>query len=819
MKLDPTDFPIKKVDTTDLINKIASGNVLLFIGSGFSSGATSLDGSVLPTAELLAESIGKLGKFDSEKDLRYSSEKFLRNNDAQILIDHLTSLFTVREVLPHQISISKAPWRRIYTTNYDLCLERAAESAKKLIKTADLADNPNDLLKSENLCVHLNGSLKNLSKETINTTFKLSQSSYISSESFTNSKWNFPFRKDLEMCSAVVFIGYSLYDIEIQKILHENKAFSEKTYFVTRPEITDRSRFTLDPFGITLAIGAESFAEILDKNLPNLIAEQVDLGPLSLPKYENSKSEIEIRDSDVDRFLMYGDIQDKLIDSALTTVAGAPILIKRSGLNEAKELLHQNSNLVIAGELGNGKTIFIRSLSALLTRDGFNVYIVEQSNPYNYHDLEKLANSKTITYLVIDSYEQHLDLIQHFGAINPLNLKLILAARTSIHEKNRSKLKDFGISFHETYIDELGHNEISEFINIIDNIGFWGDRASLSDRGKESFISDANRHQISLSLLSLLQAPQMKQRVSSIVKNLFTNEELKSTIYSISLLGFLDMPLNSTLIAEVAGNDSIFSSDLRNNSDFLQIFRIDGSSVKTKSSLFSLTLIKDHFSAIYTVDKLLSIVANLNDTRGDAKEKVELFKSLLRFSVVERLLPENQRKNNLVRYYEQLKRAVPWLKNDPHFWLQYAMALLTYDDYQKTQTLLNQAYALASKKQGYHTVQIDTQQSRLYIKLCVIESNATEAFKLFNNAYSLLRKVPNDIHKFRQIEKFKDVFESNYRHFTPGHKVVFEQACRAAISDIDAAISAGNITYGSTRSVQNIRATLESITNQIKSDR
>jgi hypothetical protein len=94
-----------------------------------------------------------------------------------------------------------------------------------------------------------------------------------------------------------------------------------------------------------------------------------------------------------------------------------------------------------------------------------------------------------------------------------------------------------------------------------------------------------------------------------------------------------------------------------------------------------------------------------------------------------------------------------------------------------------------------------------------------DAFKLFNDANLLLKKVPNDIHKFRQVEKYKDVYDTNYRHFGPGQKVAFEQACKAAIADIDMAISAGVITFSNTRTVQNVRSNLVTITDLISAAR
>lgn len=771
--LDPQQFRSAQVDIVPLIEAIAGGKAVLFVGSGFARNAIGLDGEVLLTAAELAQRIGNLGKFDADGDLRYASEKFIRDNNPALLVELLLDLFSVKDVLPHQVSLASAPWRRIYTTNYDICIEEAGKKAGKRIHSVSLIDKPGDFLAYRDACIHLNGSIKTLTADSLNSTFKLSESSYLSADSFVNSDWYYPFKRDLEMCSALVFVGYSLYDIEIQKMLFENEDFKAKTYFFTSPVVTDRERFKLAPFGECVPIGAEGLAKALDEQLPQFLAVAPELPLTSITKYEADDRGELARDSDVERFLMYGDVKDAIFDTAAYTDDGAPLLVRRQDLGYAMEVLSGGRHIVVISDFGNGKTIFLRTLKSQLSQKGAAVYTVANADIYNREDLEVLAKSTTRTYLFIDSYDQHLDFLQHFADLAPGNLILVLAARTGNHDRVRPKLSKLKISFDELAIDELSDKEIERFVAIVDNVGFWGAQATLSFAGKFSFIQHKNKSQIQQALLSILQAPQMVKRVSDILKGLLSKNSRKNTVFAISLLSALDYPLRPSLISEIAGSNDIYDSDFRSNENFKSLFRIDGGNISSKSSLFSLALIRNNFEAVYVVNELLEVLKRLNvRTVGESQEH-ELVKALLRFSGVERLFPEHQRINNLVRYYEKVKITLTWLKTDPHYWLQYGMALISYDSFPTAQRMLDLAYEFAAKRQNYHTVHIDMQQSRLLLKLSTIAENPNESYKLYKKAIDFLNRVPDDFQKFRQVDEISHVFNSRFSSFTPGYKNSF----------------------------------------------
>jgi len=801
----------------ELKRKIQAGGAVLFVGSGFSSEARAYNED-LPTASRLAELIGKAGGFEHFEDLRYAADFYLSENSPSGLISLLHKTFSVDSWEPHHTNIASAPWRRIYTTNYDLCVERSAQSNGKAIIPVDISQPPANFQGMQNVCVHINGSLNNLTPDSLEREFKLSTSSYLSPAGFAESQWHYVFRKDLDFASAIVFVGYSLYDIDIQKILNQSPELRAKTYFVTQNPIDPRKAFTFSKFGTPLAIGTEGLGELLG-SAADASDDSQDTPLASLWQYSVDQSASPVRDSDVSNLFLFGQVSDDLLDGALTGERGAPILVRRTAMQQAKEMAKAGTHLVITGEFGNGKTLFLRMLRSSLALDGHAVYVASEANPHQHDDLEKLTRAGQKVFVVVDSYDSNLELIKSFSAIDPSNITLLLAARTSTHERNRSLFSTLGVKLAEFSVDDLDSIEIDGLIDVFDNAGFWGDKAGRSPGDKFSVIVNEHKRQFSLALLGVLHAPQIVERVKGLVAHLLADPKKKDTIFAIAVLSFLDLQLTSSLVAEIAMNDEIYSSDLRNDPAFQQMFALRGSQIRTKSSPFALALISHQFNPTYVVDQLLRIVSKIGDGWGEVKEKKEIQKSLLRFSVVERMLPEKQRKTNLVRYYDSVKRQVQWLGTDPHFWLQYGMTQLTYKDYDTAQKFFKQAYSLAERKSGYHTTHIDTQQARLHLMRALEVPDIADAQKLFGDANKLLRSTPNDVHRYRQVELYSGIYTQLYPRFNGTGKAYFEQACRAMIVDAKILLADHALASSGTKLPERVLGELERVIASAKSSR
>lgn len=521
--------------------------------------------------------------------------------------------------------------------------------------------------------------------------------------------------------------------------------------------------------------------------LPGFLAERSDDLLTSFKKYELFESVGVSRDSDVEVFLMTGYVSDGLLERNLLSSdeEGAPLLIRRSILNDVIDVAATEGHVAIISDFGNGKTIFLRCLAILLTQKGNDVYVVDAPDEYNREDLEILGKSGRRSFLIIDDYDQHKDFLAHFSDLFPGNITLIVAARATKHDRMQEFLGDHGIGFHEFFVDELDDVEAEYFSGVVDNVGLWSDYATLSLKQKVSVIKNKYRGQLQQTLLGIFQAPQMLNRVKEIINPLVAKKNYKDTIFAICVLSVLGYKIKLSLVSELAGNDDIYKTELRNNESFRSILRIRSDVAIVRSSVFCLSLLRNFFVPTYIVDQLLFIAKKMNENSGDEQQR-DILKSLLRFSGVERLFPERQRVNNLVKYYEEVKRVVPWLKTDPHFWLQYGMALLAYDDYPKSQRMLDQAYEWAAKKENYHTLHIDMQQSRLYMKIAVKEESPAQSFSNFEKGVVFFKYVADDVEKYKSLENIYPIFSYKFDGYTKNKKIEFIRICEKLLVDMEA---------------------------------
>ena len=662
----------------------------------------------------------------------------------------------------------------------------------------------------------MNGSIDSLTNDTIQSKFKLTDSSYSSPDSFLKSEWNYYFKKDLEQASAIIFIGYSLYDIDIERILYEVPYLKEKIYFIQHSNINQKTRFKLSKYGRIIETGLDGFAELLRANASEFI-KNTEHNLETLVRYSVAENDVPIRDAEIEQMLMYGDIHDKHIDNALTSKQRAPYLIARQKLlDRTLDFLHNGQNVIVFGELGNGKTIFIRELCTYLEINSVPVYKLISNEGDYAGDIVYLSQLNDKSIIIMDDYEQYLDVLKHYAKTKPKNILLVASARTYTHEKLRTEFRELDFQFSEMNVDRMSSEEASFFVEIIDNVGMWGKHAALSHDKKIEFLNTENHFELSLALLELLDAPQIKDKIFNVLNNITKNKDFKSTIFSIIFLGLLNIKANASLISDLVQNDVIYDSNFRYNDDFNKLFKINDAYVIPKSSIFCLTVIKKFFDTRYVSEQLLKIASVLNDYTHKDKEQEAIFKSTLRFSFVERLFSENNKKANLKKYYEDLKIEVPWLKFDPHYWLQSGMSFIPFKEYDKADQLFTQAYALAKEKNNeYHTKHIDTQMGRL----CILKSlecvKPLDAFDLFKKAHSLLSALPNDVYKFRQVENYYEFYEKWYAKLPSDKKALFFSYAKKMSIDIAEAENNGEINIKSQSAIVRSKRNLSRILNAI----
>ena len=768
---DITKAKTQEVDTELLKRRISTGKAIAFTGAGFSFGTTNITNNVPPMAGVLAKKLCSLSKLEESDDLMFAADVAIEYIDHDSILELLKDNYTLKAVSKSHEDVCKLPWRRFFTTNYDNSIELACLNSNKRIESIDLSYNPTSYLKKDNVCLHINGKIEGAKVGDLVSKIKLSDSSYLSPDSFVNSDWYYHFKKDLETASAIVFMGYSMYDMDVKKFLFENPSLQEKTYFIVRDGADFKEIFTLRKYGHVLPIGLDSFSELI-KDVKKQEAEEGIILTDSLVRHQISETQYEFRDIDSEKLFLYGDYETEKLHDALRRIESIPYFIKRDIVSDCLNHVKNDNNVLITGDLGNGKSIILEMLAYELTTNGYHIYTLRDNGGDYISDLDLISKNESTAVVIVDNYSNYPDLIRHINETRPENLLYVFA------DRNSSNLKSNGsLDFIEHHIDLLSTQEIENAVKIIDNLAAWQDFSALSFDRKVKLVADKYGSQISLLLLGLLNSPNIKTKIKQQTDLIYNNEEFKKTVFAICICEVTNVHPTASLVSEISGSNAIYTTSLRELEPFKQLFKLNGTTIKSKSSILSLSLLNNTFSEIYVRDALLDIVERTDSIKDQEFEIKKVFKSLLRFHVVERILPQNQ--SILDRYYEQLKFRCSWLMESPHYWVQYAMCRLSFSDYGRAQNYLTNAYQKAeSKNVAYHTDDIDTQQARLYLNQCIDISNASEAYKFFEKAHKLLESLPIEGRKFRQVLLYKKVYDIKFQGFSNKNKVAFEHASK-----------------------------------------
>ena len=176
-----------------------------------------------------------------------------------------------------------------------------------LYQSVDSTDIPRNSANKKRV-IHINGFINTVTSNNLNTSFKLTNPSYLTTH-FRDSIWSEVFRRDINSAHAVFFVGYSLYDIDIQEILFDSPELKNKTFFIEREDITNDEieELDLDSFGTVLNIGINNFSK--DSGSVDELAideDELIVTSFSEPDYKNR--EVLIQDSLIFNLLLSGDL-------------------------------------------------------------------------------------------------------------------------------------------------------------------------------------------------------------------------------------------------------------------------------------------------------------------------------------------------------------------------------------------------------------------------------------------------------------------------------------------------------------------------------
>lgn len=731
------------MDIEKSIQYAARGEAILFLGAGFSLGVKSVTGDKLPTGSKLAADLASAVGLPNDTPLTLAAECFREANGTDALIDLIKGMFTAATPVSEVYSaIAGLSWRRIYTTNYDNLFEKSVEAAKKTCFSVTLSDRVRDIPKGSTCCVHLNGFVDRLDRNTVDTELKLTDSSYLS-RTLLESEWSLLLRQDLRLVKAVVFLGYSLYDYEIRKLLIDIPAIGEKSVFIlgTAPNealVTQIRRYG-QPFSIsTVDYGGQvpiAVAKLSSEHAPALNDVFVALREFRTPPPAEKPS-----DDALWRLLLQGVVEPKHLHYSVTADDG--IVLPRSKIKTAKKHLGEGARFfAVISELGNGKSIFLQVLQHELLALGYRVFWIDESGEVAEKELINLCGSPGKKAFFLEGYPERLSLVEAFSLNATEESCLFVTARTSVHDLFVEPLADKtnGVSPIELRLDVMDDAEAEWFSRLLTNFGMWGDRAGATERTKLKIIRKNCDGQVHAVLLRIFESPNIQQKIKELFAPLEGHQEILICLMVMAVIG---RPTRADLLADIVGAEAISSSLLRTDPRIRQLVGFDSHTVNVRSPIVAEFYLNHIASRSSILSVLIKLAQRADKGRHAGGGFRLLFESLQRFSVIQRIFPKDGKLEAVITYYENIKVLEGSVKNY-HFWLQYAIACLTLGERTRSQKYFDQAFAIA-RDRGRDAYMVDNHYSRYLLETAVEFPNPDEAIECFRTARDIINRQIRD---------------------------------------------------------------------------
>lgn len=310
--------------------------------------------------------------------------------------------------------------------------------------------------------------------------------------------------------------------------------------------------------------------------------------------------------------------------------------------------------------------------------------------------------------------------------------------------------------------------EVEWFARTLDQYGLWRSLAAASHREKIKLIQEKYQSEIHGILLGLLESHDIGDRVRRLLEDTRSDDSYLEVIATVFVLATLGTPATIETLADLWGLDLISSSRFRNHPTVRQLLDFNSYDAKVKSSVVAQFVLK---SAIgwNLIPILLKLATHASKAARGVPRYMNLLTEMLRYSNLQRIIPEVGRREAAIRYYEGVK-TLPQTQRNPLFWLQYAIACLVEGDIGRAKIYFDTAYSFASKSEWFDTYQIDNHFARfLLVEATDTNMPIAKAIENFRLARSIINRqfLRDRLHyPYRVATSYQDFIDRFGSQFT-----------------------------------------------------
>lgn len=772
------------MELLEALQHVKKGNAILFTGAGFSWGAKNAlpSDNEIPSAVNFSRRLASSLSIAGDYQLPAISQYFIKKMGEHELVRVMLETFSISEVKQYHIDVAKQPWRRVYTTNYDNCFEISAKKSALdwtpiTIDTAPTA--------AKNRCVHINGHISHMTIETLHKQVKLSHSSY-SSESFSSSKWSQQLRQDMNAAKSIIFIGYSLADIDISRILFENPEIKDRTFFVVSDRVDPVSDSLLEVYGHVCPIGIEKFAELLNSVKTT---DDIDEHRFTWLHRYHSPTQI-VQPDDVSAFdlILKGIVSPGMLGWSLGEKKTL-YTVRRSQIDDlVTEISKGNKWIIVHSDLGNGKTIIKEQASFILDKSGFDVYWDTELDNYKNEDIKHLSKAQNKSVVFIDLDKDRIDTIDLIRTFEFENCSFVFMLRTTLFQLGEKRYEDhLPEDFLEFDTNRLTDDEISRFVELFDTLGLWGPLANLGASEKENRLKVEFDRSIQRLIISVFEQSEIGRRLISEARSIIDGSPAVCDVLILCfIMTRLEVNASPTIMSEMISNvdawKTIRSHEFRRAAEFI---RFEHGQIRSRSSILSNVILRSAVKPEVLIGCIERVVRHLASKNRNSILH-HIFTQLTRFPVIEGMIDHPRKREIIIGYFQSIKE-LNYSKSSPDFWLHYAMARLTFGEFPIAETYFKTALKLAegNKKK---TSDVKNHFARLLLDSRIKSDDYNDYYVAFDKAHTILidqmNQDNNRHYPYRQAKKYVEFISSRKSKMSESEIQRFVAACNQIRSSI-----------------------------------
>lgn len=774
-------------DIEDVVGRVLEGNCLLFLGSGFSSGALNVLDKKMPISGGLSKLLDEETGEDNEGDLEESAESYIGKFGENLLAQKLRETFSVKTPTESQITICHCTWRRIYTTNYDNTVEFIMAKNGKHFLPVTLSSDAKDCVNKRDIVVHLNGSVNNLSTGTLSSEFKLTSRSYLTQQ-FQDSEWLNIFEYDIRDCDLIVFIGFSLrYDLDIKKVLWEDGEIKNKCVFVLRDGEDEQNVKKANRYGTVFPIGLDAFAKKIEdvKRSKPIVASKISRPFLCFREPTILSSTVtRIPDESITDLFLFGKINDLLLQKSSEYPDNLFYYINRKGIATIKDLLDNGSKeILIHSDLGNGKTMFVKGMAYHLLKAGYKVYEYYKYYANLNDEIERICSTgDSNTVIIVENYNTNRKIIDTIQAFRNMQ-RLIVTERSVTNDMSYDWLRErVKKDFYELDINRLENDEINQCMTILDQFGLWRKYSNYRDTEKIDFLKNQCKSSFRLILLEVINSTDIRKRIEGEIKKISNDHEIYQAMVLMFVSNLLGWNINLDDISFALGNVIKGNSSFRRNEVVMEYVDFSNSELRVKSSILSEVILTQIMDVNIVRETLVKAFRNFDKLPNNPEYKKYMM-SILSYAHLQNVFNKEEGdifNSNIVILFEDIRNC-SFCENNPHYWLQYAIAKLGEQKYEEAKLYFDNAYSYARRKTGFDTYQIDNHYARYLLENVIYSDADEEYFKAFSQAHNILtdRNHLKDTkyYPFKVARSYLPFFEKFKSRMSKKETLQFIKAC------------------------------------------